>query len=84
MALRAGEIAKELGAISNEADVQLDGRKAMRSGNVPDSQTSKSSNQTALRNATTSGRVTVERLRQQSDLKGTAAKQEQYKTKDAE
>ena len=83
MALRAGEIAKELGAISNEADVQLDGRKAMRSGN-PDSQTSKSGNQTALRNATTSGRVTVERLRQQPDLKGTAAKQEQYKTRDAE
>ena len=55
----------------------------MKSGNVPDSQTSKSNNQTALRNATTSGRVTVERLRQQSDLKGTAAQQDHNQTRHA-
>ncbi len=83
MALRAGEIAKELGAISNEADVQLDGRKAMRSGDGPDSQISRSSNHTALRNATTTGQVIVKRLRQQFDLKSTAAQQEQNLTRDA-
>ena len=55
----------------------------MRSGSVPDSQKSKSSNQTALKNATTSSRVSVERLRQQFDLKGTAAQQEQNQTRDA-
>ena len=80
MALRAGEIAKELGAISVEAtDGQLlDGRKALRSG---DSGLTPIRNETVANDAMDqqkrSDRSLLQHLRQQSVLKKSDMQQTQ-------